>query len=152
MSSDFDRTIDELQKILWAPYPEEVIDHANEPRNVGRIENADGFARIKGFCGDTIEIWLKVKDDRIADIRFLTDGCGPTIAAGSMITELARGKSTAEVSRINPQDVLDALGGLPEENVHCAILAADTLKDAIKDYRTNRDEPWKRAYRKQACP
>jgi nitrogen fixation NifU-like protein len=93
-------------------------------------------------------MWLKVKGDAISDASFLTDGCGTTIASGSMITELARGKSVAEARKISQGDVLNALGGLPEESRHCALLAANTLKEAIKDYLAIKKEPWKKAYRK----
>jgi len=129
-------------------YSEIVVDHALNPRNVGKIEDADGFARITGPCGDTMEIWLRVRNDIITETTFMTDGCGTTIVAGSMVTELARGKSTGQALAIGQQDVLDALGGLPEENQHCALLAANTLKEAIKDYVALKKEPWKRAYKK----
>jgi nitrogen fixation NifU-like protein len=134
----------EMRKV----YSEAVIDHGMNPRNVGDMENADGFAKVTGSCGDTMQIWLKVKDNTISDIRFITDGCGTSIAAGSMVTELARGKSVSQAQRISRQDVLSALGGLPEESEHCALLAADTLKTAVRDYLALKNEPWKRAYRK----
>jgi nitrogen fixation NifU-like protein len=95
-----------------------------------------------------MEIWLNVKNGAIAQAAFWSDGCGTTIAAGSMVTELAKGKTIAGASRISQKDVLDALGGLPEESVHCALLAANTLREAIKDYLAYKKEPWKRAYRK----
>jgi len=135
----------EMRKI----YSEIAIDHSMNPRNLGDMENADGLAKVTGPCGDTMEIWLKVKNGTIADAAFMTDGCGTSIASGSMVTELAKGKSIAKVHRITQQDVLNALGGLPEESVHCALLAADTLKAAIKDYLTYKNEPWKRAYRRK---
>jgi len=135
----------EMRKI----YSEIAIDHSMNPRNLGDMENADGFAKVMGSCGDTMEIWLKVRNGNIAQATFMTDGCGTSIASGSMVTELAKGKSIAKVQRIMQQDVLNALGGLPEESVHCALLAADTLKAAIKDYLTYKNEPWKRAYRRK---
>ena len=95
-----------------------------------------------------MEIYLKVRDDKITNASFWTDGCGPSIASGSMVTELAKGKTVLEARRISKQDVLDALDGLPEESLHCALLAADTLKEAIKDYLASRKEPWKRAYKR----
>lgn len=149
MSSELDKALEEIQRELWADYTETVIDHAQNPRNVGRIPNADGSAIITGPCGDTMDIWLKVKDNTIKEITFWTDGCGTSIAAGSMVTEMAKGKSVVGASRIRQQDVLDALGGLPEDSVHCALLAANTLNAAIKDYLAYKNEPWKRAYRKQ---
>ncbi len=148
MSSELDKALEEIQRELWADYTETVIDHAQNPRNVGRIPNADGSAIITGPCGDTMDIWLKVKDNTIKEITFWTDGCGPSIAAGSRVTELAKGKSVIQASKIRQQDVLDALGGLPEDSVHCALLAANTLNAAIKDYLAYKNEPWKRAYRR----
>ena len=135
----------EMRKI----YSEIAIDHSMNPRNLGDMEDADGFAKVMGSCGDTMEIWLKVRNGNIAQATFMTDGCGTSIASGSMVTELAKGKSIAKVHRTTQQDVLNALGGLPEESVHCALLAADTLKAAIKDYLKYKNEPWRRAYRRK---
>ncbi len=148
MASEFD----ELQELIKAEmrkiYSETAIDHSMNPRNVGNIDNADGLAKVTGSCGDTMEIWLKVNNNTIANATFMTDGCGTSIAAGSMVTELAKGKSVGEVWKIRPQDVLNALGGLPKESEHCALLAANTLKEALKDYLAMKKEPWKKAYRK----
>jgi nitrogen fixation NifU-like protein len=129
-------------------YSETVIDHAINPRNLGVMKDFDGFARVIGTCGDTMEVWLKVKNSSIIDINYMTDGCGTSIASGSMMTELARGKSISVALRICQQDILEALGGLPEESQHCALLAASTLKAAIRDYISIQKEPWKKAYRK----
>jgi len=148
MSSELDKALEEIQKELWSDYTETVIDHAQHPRNVGSISNAVGFASVTGPCGDTMEIWLKVMVGKIKEARFWTDGCGTTIAAGSMVTEMAQGKGPAEASKITQKDVLEALGGLPVESVHCALLAANTLKGAIKDYLLYKNEPWRKAYRK----
>ena len=141
---------DEFQELVKAEmkkaYSETVIDHATNPRNVDDMEDANGFARITGPCGDTMEIWLKVRDDTVIKATFMTDGCGTTIAAGSMITELAKGKSVSQALRISQEDVLSALDGLPEESKHCALLAANTLKAAVKDYLAFKNEPWKRPY------
>jgi nitrogen fixation NifU-like protein len=134
----------EMRKI----YSETTIDHSINPRNVGSLEDADGFAQVTGLCGDTMEIWLKVLDDIIVQATFFTDGCGTSIASGSMVTELAKGKSITEAQKISQQHVLDALGGLPDESKHCALLAANTLKEAVRDYLTMKREPWKKAYRK----
>ena len=148
MASEFD----EFQKLVMADMrkvcSETTIDHIINPRNLGDMADASGFGRVTGSCGDTIEIWLKVKNGIVADATFLTDGCATSIASGSMATELAKGRSIPEVLKISQQDVLKALGGLPEESVHCALLAANTLREAIKDYITLKNEPWKRAFRK----
>ncbi|MBA7695836.1 hypothetical protein ES703_104476 [subsurface metagenome] len=124
-----------------------IYDPAMNPRNVGDMAEADGFARVTGPCGDTMEIWLKLKNGIIAEASFLTDGCGASIASGSMVTEMVRGKGASETRKISQQDVLTALGGLPEESQHCALLAANTLKAAIRDYLAMEKEPWKRVYR-----
>lgn len=137
-----------LKAEMRKTYSETVIDHAMNPRNVGSMADADSFARITGPCGDTMEIWLKVSNDTITTATFMTDGCGTTIAAGSMVTELARGRGVSQALRIDQEDVLNALAGLPEESQHCALLAASTLKEAIKDYFALEKEPWKRNYKK----
>lgn len=130
-------------------YSGTAIDHMRNPRNVGMIGSPDGQACITGPCGDTMEIWLRVSDGIIERASFWTDGCGTTIAAGSMVTELARGKRPVEAFRIEQQDVLRALGGLPDESAHCALLASNTMKQAVQDYLACRNEPWKRAYKQR---
>lgn len=129
-------------------YNETVADHIIHPRNLGEISDADGFGKITGPCGDTMEIWVKVRNGIITQAGFATDGCGATVANGSMITEMARGKSVTQAMRISQQDVLEAINGLPEDHEHCALLASNTLKEALQDYLTFKKEPWKRAYRK----
>jgi len=137
--------LDELQELIIADarkiYSETTIDHAMNPRNVGGMEDADVFARVTGPCGDTMEIWLKLKNGTIANATFMTDGCGTSIASGSIVTELAKGKSVSEARRISQQDVLSALGGLPEESEHCALLAANTLRAVTKDCLAMKREP-----------
>ena len=128
-------------------YSERVIEHASNPKNVGEIDKADGRAVITGSCGDIMGIWLRVRNETIQDIKFITEGCGTSIASGSMVTELAKGKSIGEGMKIDQEKVLDALGGLPEDSQHCAQLAASTLKAAILDYLAMKREPWKKPYR-----
>jgi len=128
-------------------YSGTTIDHAMNPRNVGDMADAGGFAKVTGPCSDSMEIWLRIKNGTIAEASFLTDGCGTSIASGSMVTEMVKGRSITEARKINQQDVLTALGGLPEESQHCALLAANALKAAIRDYLAMEKEPWKRAYR-----
>jgi len=143
---------DEFQELAKADmrkvYSETVVDHATDPRNVGSMEDASGFARIIGPCGDTMEIWLRVRDNTIVEATFMTDGCGTTIAAGSMTTELARGKSVIQAQKISQQDMLKALGGLPEESQHCALLVSNTLNEAVNDCLASKNEPWKRTYKR----
>jgi nitrogen fixation NifU-like protein len=152
MAEKFDDSFKELEQSIMAEmkkvYSEKTIDHFLNPRNLGEIPLHDGFGKVTGPCGDTMEISLKVRDGRVMNASFWTDGCGTSIASGSMVTELARGKSVLEAQKITQQDVLDALGGLPEDSRHCALLAANTLREAIKDYLASKNEPWKRAYRR----
>jgi len=143
---------DELQKLIMADmrkvYSETTIDHIINSRNLGDMADASGFGRVTGPCGDTMQVWLKVNDGVISDATFTTDGCGDAIASCSMVTEMAKGESVVEAQKISQQDILSALDGLPKEGEHCALLAANTLKEAIKDYITFKKEPWKQAYRK----
>jgi len=109
------------------------IERFDHPRNRGALRDATGHARITGPCGDTMEIWIKSQDGRITEATFDTDGCGPTIASGSMATELAIGKGLTEAAQIRQEDIIEALGGLTEASRHCALLAANTLKAAVID-------------------
>lgn len=119
-------------------YSEKVLDHFRNPRNVGTLEGKDvAVGRVGNpVCGDLMEIYIKVKENRIEDIKFKTFGCGSAIATASMITELAKGKTIEEALKITRQDVADELDGLPPIKMHCSNLAADAVKDAIKNYQT----------------
>jgi len=138
MSNDFQKTADELQASIMENarkiYSEKVIERWLDPRNLGKIRNPDGFAKITGPCGDTMQISFKVKDGTLSKIKFMTDGCASSIAAGSMATELAQGKKIEEAAEISQQMILEGLKGLPEESVHCALLASNTLKEAVNNY------------------
>lgn len=151
MSSESD-PFEELEKSVMEDmrktYSEKVIDHFLNPRNLGELEDADGLGKITGPCGDTMQICLRVKDGRITEATFMTDGCGTTIACGSMTTELAKGKAVTEALKITQEDILKSLDGLPEDDIHCSLLAADTLREALRDYTFLQKEPWKRAYRR----
>jgi len=116
-------------------YSEKVMDHFANPRNVGEIPDADGIGKVGNpQCGDVMWLYIKVKDGILTDIKFKTFGCGAAIATSSMITELARGKTIEEAKKISRQDVADSLEGLPPTKMHCSNLAADALREAIKDY------------------
>ena len=146
MSNDFEKTADELQASVMEDarkiYSEKVIERWLNPKNLGKIKKPDGFARIKGPCGDTMQISFRVKDNRISKIKFITDGCASSIASGSMATELAQGKKLEEAAEISQQKILKTLKGLPEESVHCALLASNTLKEAIRNYfNSKRNDP-----------
>lgn len=116
-------------------YSEKVMEHFANPHNVGEIPDADGIGKVGNpQCGDVMWLYIKVKDNIITDIKFKTFGCGAAIATSSMITDLARGKTIEEAKVITRQDVANALEGLPPQKMHCSNLAADALREAIKDY------------------
>ncbi len=129
-------------------YSDTVMDHARNPRNVGNIADCNGYGQDEGECGDTLAIWLSVKNNRITNATFWSDVCGTSIACASMVTELSKNKTVDEASRISPQKILSELGGLPEDHVHCADLAANTLKKALDNYLETDRFPWKKAYYK----
>jgi nitrogen fixation protein NifU and related proteins len=117
-------------------------NHATAPRNYGSMEDYQGNARITGPCGDTMEFWLSVRDGKVERISFITTGCGPSLASGSMATTLAQGKSIEAAAALRPSDVLCALDGLPAESEHCALLAVITLRAACEDWsKRNRENP-----------
>lgn len=117
-------------------YTDKVMDHFQNPRNVGEIADADGVGEVgNAVCGDIMKIYLKVDDDRIADVKFKTFGCGAAIATSSMVTEMVKGKTLEEALQITNKAVAEALDGLPPQKMHCSNLAADALHKAIEDYR-----------------
>jgi nitrogen fixation NifU-like protein len=122
-------------------YSEKVMDHFRNPRNMGEIPDADGVGSVGNpVCGDMMNIYIKVKDNKIADIKFKTFGCGAAIATSSMVTELAKGKTLEEASKITRANVANNLGGLPPVKMHCSNLAADGLQAAIQDYIKRKEE------------
>ena len=135
---DLDEVVRGLQERIDAEEEKEfsakVLGEYRNPQNVGRIEDADCVGKILGPCGDTMEFSIKIEDGRIKRALFMTDGCGPSIACGSMATKLATGKTIEEALDIKDRDILNALDGLPEENRHCAKLAVDTLHKALGNF------------------
>jgi nitrogen fixation NifU-like protein len=116
-------------------YSKKVMDHFMNPRNVGELKDADGVGTVGNpVCGDLMTMYIKVKDDKLTNIKFKTFGCGAAIATSSMVTEMAKGKTIEEVKKITRKDVANNLDGLPPPKMHCSNLAADALKAAIKDY------------------
>lgn len=117
-------------------YSEKLMDHFQNPRNVGVIEDADGVGKLSSdVCGDIIHLYIKVKDGIITDAKFTTFGCAAAVASGSMLTEMIIGVSLEEALRITKEDIADSLGGVPEPKMHCSLLAADGLRLAVEDYR-----------------
>jgi nitrogen fixation NifU-like protein len=122
-------------------YTEKVMEHFRNPRNMGEIPDADGVGTVGNpVCGDLMTIYIKVKEDRIEDIKFKTFGCGAAIATSSMTTEIAKGKTLEEAMKITRASVADSLGGLPPVKMHCSNLAADALHAAIEDYYKKKKE------------
>jgi nitrogen fixation NifU-like protein len=122
-------------------YSDKVMDHFKNPRNVGKIKDADGVGTVGNpVCGDMMTMYITVKDDKIEDIKFKTYGCGAAIATSSMTTEMAIGKTIEEAEKITRQSVADALDGLPPVKMHCSNLASDALHEAIKDYKKKQEE------------
>ncbi len=116
-------------------YSEKVMDHFMNPRNVGEIENPDGVGEVGNpVCGDMMAFYIKVKDNRLADIKFKTFGCGAAIAVSSMVSEMAMGKTLEEAMKINAHMVADELDGLPKNKLHCSNLGDEALHKAIEDY------------------
>ena len=135
---DLEKLIEELQEKIEndeeVDFSKKVINEYRNPSNFGILENPDAVGKIKGPCGDTMEIMLKIKNNRITCIRFSTDGCGTSIACGSMLTKIVKDKTIDEVNIITSQDLNRALDGLPENHVHCTVLAVNTLRKAIDSY------------------
>lgn len=142
-----DEVCADLLEEARALYSEKVFDRLLHPRNVGEIEEPQGYGKLIGHCGDTIEIYLRILNDKVVEARFLTDGCGTTLAACSMATELASGKTIQGAFQISQAMILKELDGLPRESEHCALLASNALKAALIDYLAYKKEPWKRAYK-----
>ena len=122
-------------------YSDTVMEHFRNPRNMGELEHPDGVGKVGNpVCGDVMTIHIKVKDDRLEDIKFKTFGCAAAIATSSMITELAKGMTLDEAMQVSNEDVADALEGLPQVKMHCSNLAAEGLHKAIQDYRAKQEK------------
>ncbi len=120
-------------------YSAKVIEHFQNPRNVGEIENADGVGTVgNASCGDIMSIYIRVENDIITDIKFKTFGCGAAIATSSITTELVKGRTIAEAERLTRNQVAEALDGLPPIKMHCSNLATDALRAAIENYRSRK--------------
>ena len=117
-------------------YTKKIIEHFKNPKNIGKIKNPDGVGKVGNVvCGDVMWFYIKVKDNKISDVKFQTFGCVVAIAVSSMLTEMVKGKKLDEAYKLTRDDVAKELGGLPAIKMHCSNLAADALKIAIDDYR-----------------
>ncbi len=120
-------------------YSETVMEHFRNPRNVGVIKDADGVGEVGNpVCGDMMTFYIKVRDNRLQDVKFQTFGCGAAIAVSSMVSEMARGKTLEEALKIDRQSVAEHLGGLPKNKMHCSNLGTDALHKAIRNYQAGR--------------
>jgi len=136
--NDFEGVVKELQQKIdrdeEETYSKKVIKEYRNPSNFGFIENPDVTGQVKGPCGDTMRMYLGIKDNVIQDARFWTDGCGASLACGNMLTSMIKGKNIDEADSHSSEQLLGVLDGLPEEHQHCAKLAVDTLHKVIRDY------------------
>lgn len=122
-------------------YSEKVMDHFQNPRNVGKLDDADGIGEVgNAKCGDIMRMYIKVKDNIITDVKFNTFGCGSAIATSSMATEMIKGKSLDEALELSNKAVVEALDGLPTHKIHCSVLAEEAVKAAIEDYQRRQAE------------
>jgi len=140
-AADFDHKVADLQSQIIeqerALYSDKLIEEAHNPKNLGRMPEPDACGIVRGCCGDTMEIYLRLDGDRITEATFATDGRESAIACGSMLTKIVRGMSLQEAGKIRAADLIAALDGLPEANVHCANLTLKTLREAIANRRAN---------------
>ncbi|HCX64206.1 MAG TPA: Fe-S cluster assembly scaffold protein NifU [Eubacteriaceae bacterium] len=122
-------------------YTDKVIEYFQNPKNVGELEDANGVGEVGSpACGDIMKMFLKIEDGIVKDVTFKTFGCGAAVATSSMATEMIKGKSLEEVEKLTNKMVVEELGGLPSEKIHCSVLAEEAIQAAIKDYRENHEK------------
>jgi nitrogen fixation NifU-like protein len=148
MSSELDDFVQDLQNRIYdetrEAYGDVAFERWQNPLYMGAMDNPDGYARVRGSCGDTMQIFLKFEKNRIKEASFLTDGCGSSAVCGSFAAEMALGKAPDEIVEITGEAILEKLGGLPEEDEHCAFLSAETLQEALNEYmirQARKDKP-----------
>jgi nitrogen fixation NifU-like protein len=136
VADNIDEIVKSLQEAVLAGYSQKFKDELLNPGNIGTIENPDSRVRITGVCGDTIEMFLSIKNETILDVKFTTDGCGATVACANYVARTVKGKSIEEALGIEQDDVDRYFEGLPEEHKHCAKLAVMTLRALLEEYRS----------------
>lgn len=134
-------------------YSEKVMDHFRNPRNVGEIKDADGIGEVgNAKCGDIMRMYIKVKNDIIEDVKFMTFGCGSAIATSSIATEMIKGKTISKALELSNKAVVEALDGLPAHKIHCSVLAEEAVKAAVKDYYDKNNIEYDKAkFRQVSC-
>lgn len=134
-------------------YSEKVMDHFQNPRNVGKMDDADGIGEVgNAKCGDIMKMYIKVNDGVISDVKFNTFGCGSAIATSSMATEMIKGKKIEDALELSNKAVVEALDGLPTHKIHCSVLAEEAVKAAVKDYYDKNDIPYdKEKFKEVSC-
>ncbi len=137
------------QKKLKKYYSKTVVDHCLQPRNFQRMTAPDGYIKHTGTDGDDVEIFVRMDKSRITECTFQTDGCAATLACGSIATELIQGKFFSDaLAAVSPDKIIEALGGLPDGNIHCALKISQALKLAMADGLVQQRSPWKKLYRR----
>jgi nitrogen fixation NifU-like protein len=136
MPDNIDEIARRLQETVLQGYTERLRDELFNAQNIGEIKNPDSHVRITGACGDTVEMYLAIKDGKIDDIKFMTDGCGATIACASYVTRRVKGRTIEDALRMKSEGVDSYFEGLPDESKHCAKLAINTLKAALHNYES----------------
>ena len=135
---EFDALINDLQeqsfKDAKEAFGEKGFERWRNPKFNGPLDKANGYGRVTGGCGDTMEIYLKFNDDKVESASYVTDGCGSSALCGSFTAELAQGRSPDELLEIEPNDILNTIGTFPEQDQHCATLSIETLQEALNDY------------------
>jgi len=143
-ATSFERMVDDLRQEIADReeeiYSDVVLREAREPKNMGRMDDPDLRGKVHGWCGDTMEIFVRVEDETIEEATFVTDGCGATLACGSMLTQMVTGMRLEKAEWVLPKDLINALQGLPEEHQHCAGLAISTLHNALLNWRMSEIE------------
>lgn len=138
-AADYDRMVEELRQEIAKrereTYSDVVLREAKSPQNMRPLPDADAHGLVEGWCGDTMEIFLRLNGDTIEEATFTTDGCGATLACGSMLTQMVTGMKVEKAEWVLPKDLINALDGLPEESEHCAGLAISTLQNALLYWR-----------------
>ena len=136
MTDNIDEIAKRLQDAIFAGYSHKLKEELFNATHIGSIDNPDSRVRVTGVCGDTIEMFLSIENDKILDLKFVTDGCGFTVACANYVARTIKGKSIEEALDIEPDDIDTYFEGLPEENKHCAKLAVITLRALLEEYRT----------------